>query len=546
MTNLPVGNDKAGGEDLYPHPEAEGCGITPQVELFPCRGLILAHNNRGHYFREKDYHRWAAYGARVQQCPKMDMLAWGRIPRGLVSTICYAREFDGVVSLRTDGSAPPDGLNVVAEEGLGDVFLCPQDPEDPMCLHWLEACSSLHLSVRLQLLIPRGGRPRAERLIPLWLSSGVYSVTVALEDPFQSALSCQSPEEGREVIAFCDALAEGLPGAGVELNIVGMPQDLFAAAAPYAVSRRSFTFGHQNYDVQAHLFAQRLYALSPAAARSLLLLALKRHTVGFNLTDQWLTEKLYIHSKPLHNAVLYAGKRWRAWRGTPLVRATHNASGDVFPSADRPLPVEEEAGRALSLLHLEGSIPPVRATAPSAAETVRPRYYDRFDEDRLKQAALWEKLAREARECERTIKPLRVCDEKEWATYDAFVIPEYGATAWLTSLSGKRVSTEIDIFNPPFMVSVTVGGGIAELAAFNLHHRAKSCVPWWKRAIHLPCTCAKTDATSSCATMFPWNRRRFPGSTPRRAVCRPCPTYASSPGISRNASPFPPCGYGKR
>jgi len=477
MTNLPLGSDNAGGEDLSRHPEEDSPASTPSTELLPCRGLILAHDNRGRYFREKDYHRWAAYCARVHQCPKMDLLAWGRIPRGLVSTLCYAREFDGLVSLRTDGAAPPDGLDVVAGEGLGDVFLCPEDPEDPMCAQWLEACSNLHLPVRLQLMMPRGGRSCAERLAPFWLDKGVRAVSVVLEDPFQQTLPCESPDEGREIIAFCEVLAERLPGPGVELNVVGMPPGLFSAARPYVVSARSFEYGHQNYDAQARLFAERLYSMSPVVARSLLLLALKRHTVAFNLTDQWLTERLYIHSTPLHNAVLYAGKCWRARRATSLVRATHDVSGDLFPSARRPLPGKEEEEHALRLLNLGADSLAADHDVVTMLEAPRPRYYDRLDEDRLKQAALWQELAREAWECERTVKPLRTCNEKEWGTHDAFVIPEYGATAWLTSLSGKRISTEIDVVNPPFMVSVTVGGGIAELAGFQLTPSCKIVCP---------------------------------------------------------------------
>lgn len=477
MTNLPVGNDNAGGEDSHRHPDEDSPASALPVELLPCRGLILAHNYRGQYFREKDYHRWAAYCARVYQCPKMDVLAWGPIPTGLVSTLCYAREFDGVVSLRTDGTAPPDGLEALAREGLCDVFLCPRDMESASCRLWLGACARLDLPVRLQLQMPRGGRSSAERQMPVWLQSGVASVTVVLEDPFQSEWPCPPPEQGREVPAFCDALADVLPAGGIEFNAVGIPPRLLAAAAPYAVSARSFGFNHLNYDAQALSFARRMYSMSPAAGRSLLLLALKRHTVAMNVTDQWLTEKLYIHSTPLHNAMLYAGKRWRAWRGTPLTRATRNVRGDAQQSGRGDSPGREEEQRALSLMNLEKDIPPPQSDPPAAAEVPRPRYFDRFDKDRLGQAELWRVLAREAREWERMSKPSRICDEKEWATYDAFVIPEYGATAWLTSLSGKRLSTEIDMLNPPFMVSVTVGGGIAELVGFQLTPSCKIVCP---------------------------------------------------------------------
>lgn len=477
MIDLPDAKENHGEESPRPFKDEDPPLQAAPVESLPCRGIILAHNNRKQYFREKDYHRWAAYCGQVCQCPKIDLLAWGPIPQGLLSTIAYVREFDGVVSLRTDGTVPPDGLEAAAEEGLGDVFLCPPSMMDTHLPQWLEACSRLALPVRLQLQMPRIDTAQAERLIAAWPGAGVRMVTVVLEDPFQSISPCQTAEEGQQVIDICTMLAELLPKQGVELHLVGLPSGLLVpTAAPYAVSVRGYRYTHHNYDRQSLLFAQRLFPRSPMAGRSLLLLALKRHTVSLNVTDRWLTEKLYIHSTPLHNAYMYAAKRWRTWRGTGLVRALHAPDGEVFQSPGTGTPCRAEQERAARLLCLEGYDPP-EPTAVVSAEIPQPRYYDRFDEEKRGQAALWEVLAREARALERTRLPSRVFSEDEWATYDAFVIPEYGATAWLTSLSGKKISTLIEMMNPPFMVAVTVGGGIAELVGFQLTPSCKILCP---------------------------------------------------------------------
>ncbi len=478
MIELP-GSKAIHGEE-GPHTytnEAPGLTMAP-LDLLPRRGLILAHNRRKQYFREKDYHRWAAYCSRVCQCPKVDLLAWGPIPQGLLSTIAYVREFDGVVSLRTDGTAPPDGLETAAQEGLGDVFLCPPDVTDSLFQQWLEACSLLKVPVRLQLRMPRMDPARAEGLLSALPGAGVRMITVVLEDPFQPGWTCQTPEDGEQVIEFCNLAASLLPKEGVELHLVGLPPRLLnPAAAPYAVTARGYRYNHHSYDRQAYLFAQRLFSVPPMAGRSMLLLALKRHTVSLNVTDRWLTEKLYIHSTPLHNAYMYAAKRWRARRGTGMVRVLHDRKGSVLQSPSRAVPGHAEQERAVGLLRLEGRVPPDVPGAAVPGEVLRPRYYDRFDQERLRQAGLWRELAREARELERTVAPSRICDEKEWATYEAFVIPEYGATAWLTSLSGKKVSTQIDMLNLPFMVSVTIGGGIAELAGFQLTPSCKILCP---------------------------------------------------------------------
>ena len=435
----------------------------------PRRGLVLAHNQRGQYLREKDLHRWAAYCGRVHHCPKMDVLAWGPIPKALLTTICYTREFDGVVSLRTDGSAPPDGLAALAEAGLNDVFLCPRSLDDPRWESWLSACSDNGLPVRMQLQLPRADVQYVRQHAPMWCDLGVCSLNVLLEDHFQPMPPCRTSDEGRKVLEFCNALAETLVTANIELNFVGLPAQLLAdACRSYVVSKRHFQMDQYQYDRQAYRFARNLYSLNAVVARTLLLLALKRHTVVCNITDQWLTQMLFIYAQPIHKVSLCAAKFWRTWRGTKLSRATASNEEDVFQTPVLPTDASGEMKHAKRRLKVGGNAGKNTMPAPPDTLNQRPRYYDRYDCERIRRGELWHMLAEEAHECERHIDPSRVCNEEEWATYEAFVIPEYGATAWLTSLSGRRISTQIDILNPPFMVSVTVGGGLAELVGFQL------------------------------------------------------------------------------
>ena len=144
------------------------------------------------------------------------------------------------------------------------------------------------------------------------------------------------------------------------------------------------------------------------AGRSMLLLALKRHTVSLNVTDRWLTEKLYIHSTPLHNAYMYAAKRWRAWRGTRLVRTLHDHKGSVIHAPDGGMPGHAEQQRAACLLGLEERLQAEAPTTAAFLEVPRPKYFDRFDEEKQQQAALWHALAREAQTLARTREPSRV------------------------------------------------------------------------------------------------------------------------------------------
>ncbi len=442
--------------------------VTPaSFGMRPRRGLVLSHNRRRHYFREKDMHRWLAYAVRVLDCLKVDVLAWGRVPKSLVSTIWYAREFAVPVSLRTDAGAPPDDLEYLAAEGLADVFLCPCSLADDSWRSWLEACRRLGLPIRLQLVMPRLDTRTAEQYAEIWAASGVRSINLVLEDPFQPSRPCRDAGEGRALADSCSALAEALMKHTVEANLVGFPPELLnPAARPCAMSPDAFYCDYQQYDLTAHRFAIRLYDRRPEIVRAALLIAMKRHMVAPDVTDRWLTEALFVRARPLYRAALYCTKRRRARRGTRLSRATHDPQG-AFLEKPRMTPGFSDEDRRRAARLLGGYAPPVIDTGPGEP-ILRPRYVDPLDEDRMRQSALWLDLAREAREWQQRKPPDRVCDMNEWGSEQAFMVPEYGATAWLTFFAGERLSTTIDHLRPPFMVSVTVGGGMVEAVGFHL------------------------------------------------------------------------------
>lgn len=467
-------NTGAGLSPVQPAPAPGYCTEASGV-LMPRRGLIVAHNTRRRYFREKDLHRWVAYSARVFNCLKLDVLAWGPIPRSLTTTVWYAREFTLPISLRTDAAAPPDGLDDLASEGLADVMLCPRSLDEPHLADWCVSCHRLGLPVRLQLQLPQpGGRAPAE-WADYWAKMGVRSVNLVLDDPFQPRRRCADRREGRSVLDFVNALAEALPARNIETNVYGFaPEWLTSAALQRAGDTRGYFGDHQQYDWSAYAFARQAYRRSPEVTRTLLLLRLKRDLVAVEATDQWVTETLFVRAQALYHAGLYLTKLYRAWRGTPISRSLHRPDGEFF-RPERPALLPGELRRARRLLG--GYSESAASAVPPENPPPRPRYYDRVDQDRLQRAGLWNELAREAREWGRLSPPTRVCGEEDWGTFDAFTVPEYGATGWLTFLSGERVSTLIDEFCPPFMVSVTVGGGLAEAVGFRLTPSCKLMCP---------------------------------------------------------------------
>jgi hypothetical protein len=446
---------------------------APSCMLLPRRGLILAHNSRGQYFREKDLHRWVAYCARVMNCSKIDVLAWGPIPGSVETTIQYAREFDVPISLRTDGSDPPDGLDCLAAEGLADVFLCPRYPGESA---WFGACHRLGLPIRLQLQLPHPG----DRTAPEWAGylaeHGVRSVNLVLEDPFQPIRTCADAAEGKAVLDFVNALAVELPNRGIEANLFGFPPELLTPESMCcAGDERAFFLDHQQYDRRAYNFARHLFPRRSETARTALLLELKRHTVAVEVSDQWVTKTLFVRAKPIYHWGLYIAKLWRAWRGTPVSRNLRGTRNDGFGAQTHTSSAREQR-RARQLLGGYSSTCVLCASAKTPSS--RPRYFDHVDQRRLRRTELWRELAQEAREWERQSPPTRIAGEDQWGADRTFMVPEYGATGWLTFLSGERVSTWVDECCPPFMVSVTAGGGLAEAVGFRLTASCKLMCPF--------------------------------------------------------------------
>ncbi|MGI6139331.1 MAG: glycosyltransferase [Candidatus Hydrogenedentales bacterium] len=440
------------------------------LHFLPNRGLILAHNKQGHCFSEEDYHRWAAYTSRVLQCQRMDFLSFNGIVPGLLSTIRYAREFAGLISLRGNAMGSTEGLAEAVLEGLNDVILCPSDLDHPDFALWLKACFDLSVSVRLQMVLPRGGSVDAERHVKLFIQYNVRSVTILLEDPFHEAEKCASSRDGQAVLDYCDFLAATLPARNMELNFVGIPPRFLSdTAAAYTQSTRAYQYNHLHYNQKAFTFARRLFSLSPSKARVILFLALKSAGFSISLTDRRSINKLFVYFPFLYKSFMSITRWLRSRFQTRLLRNRIASShrSEIQDNTRGSFTAEEE-DRALKLLALDRKDLSKTTVDKSDQDMVFPYYRDQFEAYLNKEAAYQSSLASEAQKFLCSTEPTRIYGEKEWGTDEAFVIPEYGAISWVTALPGKRVSTLLDKLEPPFMITVTVGGGIAELIGFQV------------------------------------------------------------------------------
>lgn len=419
------------------------------------RGLVLSHNHRNKHFRDADLHRWLTYSVRILDCAKLDLLANGLLPQSLLSTVLYAREFSVPVSLRTDGSGTPEGLKHLAREGLDDVLLCPEHSPESI-LPWLNACRDLGLPIRLLINPGTIASGHLSDLAHNWKQAGVCSVILVRDDPFHTLISkkTQCDDTCQTAVNTCNLLVDALWDLQIECKIRGFNERDLNERGKVCLIRHA---SEEIYSPGAVQMALSLFPRSRAVIRTALLTALKMRTVAPDITDKWLTRILFVYVKPLFYIQALFPRLFRSVKGTRHAQIE-------FQQADATLQQRhEDLAR-----HLSESAPDTFIHGHVVLDShQRPRYLDRVDRERLQQLAMKESLAREARDWQSRTEPSKIISEN-WGASDAFVIPQYGATAWMTNLSGHRVSHSLGVWERPFIVSTTVGSGMAEAVGFTL------------------------------------------------------------------------------
>ena len=417
------------------------------------RGLITAHNRRGQYLRDTEMHRWLSCAVQVMDCAKIDVIAFGNVPRSLLTTIRYAREFSVPVSLRTDGSGEVEALAQLAGEGLEDVLLVPEN--DPRSITpWLEACRKHKLPIRLLINPISLNAETLPSLLQDWKTAGVCSVTLYNDDPFLSQKSSTVCTVTRSGDLLCNLIADALWNAGIECRIRGFNrEELNERACLSFISHPD----REIYSPAATQMAQGLFDRSPALIRTALLIKLKVSTIAPDITDKWLTRLLFVYLIPVFHVLAFFARLTRSRRATRHTRSELLQAGTPLQESREDLArlLKEKDPQALQHGHILSD------------SKERPRYLDRVDRERLQQLAMKEDLAREARDWMSRVEPAQEISEN-WGARDAFVIPQYGATAWMTNLSGQRMSHILGFLERPFIISTTAGSGIAEAVGFHL------------------------------------------------------------------------------
>lgn len=397
--------------------------VPAPVPLPPVRGLVPLHNAAGKAFALSDCHRALRYQCHAFDVLKLDLLADHLPGLGVMeSCLAYAREFQVRVSLRTNGIYPPGLLAPWSEQGLFDVCLAGSWTAPPQA--WLEACKAHNLPVRIMMPL-RAATPDLVAL-SAWAQAGVRSVTFfrASADEATAAAKDAWKEALRQQQIGCVTFACGNPG-----------EVLLSLEAP----EPAFFSDHQQYDRAAYDFARRCFAMSRRGLHSQLIFEALQLGGIETPSDQKLVQFLREHTR------LYA-------------------------------PVHAAARAARHLVGKAPEAPAPHVTAPVVYDATA-RYFDSVDMERLKSAEVLSALAREAADWQREQAPSTVFDSGSWGFVNAYFEPMPGVNRLHAIIPGEKCSTKLPYLRPPFMVSATIGGGIADYIGFAIGRHIRIACP---------------------------------------------------------------------
>ncbi|HIJ65481.1 MAG TPA: glycosyltransferase [Candidatus Hydrogenedentes bacterium] len=474
-------------------------GLVVHEDRIPSvRGLVGTHNVGGKPFRLVDLERWVRLSRAAFNTGKVDVLACGRlagIPDELFDT---ARELDVRLSLRTDATAPPEGLEKLAERGLLDVLLCPPTLETPHLDAWFDACRAVGLPVRLQLQGPFQPGQNADAVAARLAQTTAVAVNVTLCDPFTKDTSCRDAAHSRATLEFMTALGAALDARDIEGNLLGLPFCVVGEADwPQVVNTRQFHLDHQHYARGAYDLARRLFHMGPVRAAMVLEMLLVRHTCYDNPIDRkllpWLLD--------------WGCLRARTWAWHKLTRHLRFLGTAPKPREQTPEGYERaiariKATRAKSLRPecsrcslrricdhdtdlVKRMLPGIEVSAVAGEDILDPlefaahqrKYYDPIDAVRrdAPQASL--ELAQRADERVNSGPPTREIRALDYEVQGTYCHRTEDSVRWYSFTNSEKTSTPLGRVEPPYTLSATFGGGIAEYVGFGFSRHGRVTCP---------------------------------------------------------------------
>jgi len=477
---------------------AEAVYLVAEQRVLPTRGLIACYNHRDQPFDLIDIKRWLRLHQEVYHVEKVDAIVGGHYAPQLAFLAEYATSLDLRMSLRTNCSTSPDSFKDLATAGLLDVFLTPSPASLSGLNDWLDACNKAALPIRCQLQPPFDSAFDPVKTAETLAKAGVVVVNVALDDPFLTPHPCANRGHSRKSVDEMNALVRALDDIGIEANLIGLPLCLATHEnLPNAQNNRQFFLDHQQYAQTPFEFAASLYRCKPGTAARAVTVPLGQGKSNMSIFDSrvlpFLITNPWIHA----NIVIWRRltRKVRRFRGNPAALPETAEGWEHLIQRQRAAkrrrigPVCSQCSLVDICDHATPAVkrllPGIRLTPHKGEPVVSPmhfamnqrKYYDEIDARRVKLSDNYLELAKTAAAIINNSASTREIDSDDYDVEGQWTHHMPGGNRWYSYSNTEKVSTPLLKAQPPFTISMTLGGGIAELAGFSFGRHCKILCP---------------------------------------------------------------------
>jgi hypothetical protein len=468
--------------------------IVDEERLPPVRGLVPLQNRRGLAYSNIDLKRWFRLNRLTFGCEKVDLLVNHESIGRVSFLIAAARDAGLRVSIRTGAAFGPPDLGRLRDEGLLDVLLAPAGHTAAHLDAWMAECRESETPYRLQIQGPFDSDFDASAYAARIREDRPAVVSIAAFDPFVKRTGARDAAHSETTVAKMNELASALAGGDIEVNLLRLPYCLIDRKLwPHVVNEAQFHLDHQQYERESYEIAKQLYRKRPSSVSKLVRILLSRNTFERTLADAVLL-RLFLRTAYLRDMLDAFHKltnHWRRVRGGVQERvqsldAHHQEVERKRNQEIRALGPElakcsmrrisdgksfelDQALPGLNIKPLNGEL----IVSPMHYARLQPKYYDEVDAARRPWAAGFEALVKTANDIVENRPPDRQLMPYEYEIENAPFDVLEGGVRWHSISTMEKVSSPLGTFQPPFTISVSFGGGIAEHIGFSFGRHAK-------------------------------------------------------------------------
>ncbi|GMV94342.1 MAG: hypothetical protein AMXMBFR82_41200 [Candidatus Hydrogenedentota bacterium] len=470
----------------------------PEQRIPPVRGIVTTHNQWGRPFNLIDLKRWLRLNRIVFNAEKVDILADARTFQHMPALLEYASELGLRVSLRVACTEPVPDISAWKDLGLLDVFVTAPLRGSTQLEPWLNACRDTGLPCRVEVAGPAGGDSDPVTLAKTLMAESVTAVNVMAFDPFVNTDRASNGEQTAATVGSMNALARAVSAEGTEVNLVHLP---FCAVEvdlrPHVVNSRQFWLDHQQYNKGSYDLAVSLYRNIPAAVGKILLILLARSTFQRTFVDAVLL-RLLLHSRliygwsvALHKLTGHLRNRLGKPRETAPTLEAHAQNVEKLRERERRMlgPICAECSlrricdrilpdvrRVLPDMAIE-AVPGELVVSPMHFALAQPKHFDIIDAERMTVSEGAAELVKEANALVENRAPDRQIMPYEYTVEGAPWEHLEGGVRWHSITNTEKLSSPLGFVEPPFTISVTFGGGIAEYIGLSFGRHCKLLCP---------------------------------------------------------------------